>query len=241
MADQIENGTVPPFYKPSIRSGRTISGGEKSRSGLSMLTMILGWVTLTLAMIGGAKLMLDILTDGLEMSGWLAKVISLGLTFLLGWVVSLVCIRVFGNLILPVVVKVYIFLVVGGILLLYGRVAQKLFFEAFNPLAHYSRYSIAIGVGFAVLIGLHLLLEDHDLRPFAMPFLFGGVAHLSGMVIHYVFMNGKPVDIWADVYFFAMMMVLALLMLAHLGIFNLPRRIIKRLSDGHDQTLQPKQ
>jgi hypothetical protein len=241
MADQIENGTVPPFYKPASRSGRAISGEEKNRSGLSMLTMILGWVTLTVAMIGGGKLMLDILTDGLEMSGWLAKVISLGLTFILGWVVSLVCIRVFGNLILPVVVKIYVFLVVGGILLLYGRVAQKLFFEAFNPLTHYFRYSIAIGLGFAVLIGLHLLLEDHDLRPFAMPILFGGVAHLSGMVIHYVFMNGKQIDIWGDVYFFALMMVLALLMLAHFGIFNLPRRIIKRLSDGHDQSLRPQQ
>ncbi|PKN91645.1 MAG: hypothetical protein CVU44_18870 [Chloroflexi bacterium HGW-Chloroflexi-6] len=238
MANNTGNGT-PPFYntptKPIVRS----TGEEKKRQGLSSITMLLGWVALTVAMVGGAKLLWDILTDGLASAGLLAKVISLGLAFLLGWIVSLVCIRALGNLVLPLIINFYVFLTASGILVLYARVVYKLYSEIFDANVHYTRYSIAVGAGFAVLVGLHLLIEDHDLRPFSIPFLIGGVMHLSGMVVHYVFMNGNQEDIGGDVYFFGLIMLIALLMMAHFGIFNIPRQIISHFFVKNGHTLQP--
>lgn len=238
MADHSNGNNVPPFHndpKPLIRQ----PGDERKRRGLSLITMILGWACLTIAMVGGGKLLWDILSDGMELQGLLAKVISLGLTFLLGWVVSIVCIRVFANLVLPLVINLYVFLTAAGILVLYARVVHKLFMEVFNPNVHYLRYSLAIGIGFAVLVGLHLLLEDHDLRPFSIPFLIGGVLHLTGMVVHYVFMNGNQEDVWGDVYFFGLVMCISLLMLAHFGIFNLPRRAINHFFVTNGHALRP--
>jgi hypothetical protein len=239
MANHTENSTVPPFYEGSTQSIQKTPVEEKRRQGLSHITMVLGWITLTVAMVGGAKLLLDLLTNGLNMEGIWAKVISLGLTFLLGWVVCLICIRAFGNLILPILIQAYIFLTVSGILVLYGRVAYKLYMEQFVAEHHYMRYSLAIGIGFAVLVGLHLLIEYHDLRPFSIPFLVAGVIHLSSMVFHYVFMNGSQENVLGDVYFFGVVMLIAILMLLHLGIFNLPRNIINHFFEKNGHALHP--
>jgi hypothetical protein len=226
MTNPAGNGTVPPFHEGPRQSVQKNPVEEKGRQGLSHITMALGWITLTVAMLGGTKLLWDILTDGFLLESIWAKVISLGLTFLLGWAVCLICIRAFGNLVLPILIQIYIFLTVSGILVLYGRVAYKLYIEQFVANQHYMRYSLAIGIGFAVLVGLHLLIEYHDLRPFSIPFLVAGVLHLSSMVFHYVFMNGSQENVLGDVFFFGIVMLIAILMLLHLGIFNLPRRII---------------
>jgi hypothetical protein len=231
MANHNGNGTVPPFHKPPVPPQNPLRNSpylENKRKMIRQASMLVGFLGLTIAMAGGAKLMFDILTDVSNLTGLLAKVISLGLSFLLGWVVSLVCIRGMGNLVLPLIIKAYIFLTACGILGIYARVVYKLFMELFRPDVHYVRYSIAIFTGFAVLVGLHLLLEDHDLRPFSIPFLVAGVMHLAAMVAHYVFLDAELADITiaGDVYFFAVLMVIAILMLVHLGIFNIPRNII---------------
>jgi hypothetical protein len=239
MANHTGNGTVPPFIEPSTKPVKRSPAEERKRRGLSHVTMLLGWIALTVAMVGGAKLLWDILTEGFLLEGVWAKVISLGLTFLLGWIVSLVCIRSFNNLVLPLLIQLYIFVTVAGILVLYGRVVYKLYTETYVAGHHDIRYSLAIGIGFAVLVGLHLLIEDHDLRPFSIPFLIAGVLHLSGMVFHYVFMNGDQNNILGDVYFFGVVMLISLLMLAHFGIFNPTRNIIARFFDKNGHTLQP--
>lgn len=239
MTNPNGNEPVPPFYNTPTKPNTTSPVDERKRHGLSSITMFLGWITLTVAMVGGAKLLWDILTDGHAGSGLLAKVISLGLAFILGWIVSLVCIRALGNLVLPIIIQAYVFLTASGILLLYARVVSKLYMEVFDANVHYFRYSLAIGTGFAILVGLHLLVEDHDLRPFSIPFLIGGVLHLSGMVMHYVFLDGDQTDIGGDVYFFGMIMLIALLMLAHFGIFNIPRKIISSFFAKNGHALRP--
>jgi hypothetical protein len=220
------NQIVPPFIEGSTKPKPTLPPKNNPRSLLSHVTMLVGWAALTIAMLGWAKLMWDVLAEGFTMDGLWAKVISLGLAFLLGWVVSLVSMRVLGNLVLPLVIKAYLVATVAGILVLYGRVVFfKLFLEAFNK-GHYFRYSLALAAGFAVLVGLHLIIEDHDLRPFSIPFLVAGLGHLALMVSHYVF-EGRSYDQWpGDLYFFTLMMAIAALMLAHFGIFNRFRYII---------------
>lgn len=239
MANHTGNGTTPPFHESKRQPVKTKPSSDNKRQALSTITLALGWVALTVAMVGGGKLLWDILTEGFSLANIWGKIISLGLTFLLGWVISLVCIRAFGNLILLLLMQIYIFFTVSGILILYGRVVYKLYTENFLTEQHYERYSLAIAIGFAVLVGLHLLIEDHDLRPFSIPFLIAGMLHLSSMVYHYVFMNGNQANVMADVYFFAIVILIAALMLVHLGIFNLPRKLINNLFNKSADMLRP--
>ncbi len=228
MSNHVGNGSVPPFYKtsPDTTPTKSIPYREQRRRQIRQVLTLVAFSALTIAMLGGVRLLWDILTDGLELAGLFPKLVALGLSFILGWIVTLVCIRALGDLIMPLVVRVYILLTAAGILFLYARVIYKLFVELFDPAVHYLRYSFAIGAGVMVLVGLHLLIEDHDLRPFSIPFLIGGVVHLAAMVIHYVFIEHARPNVEGDVYFFGLMMVVSVLMLVHLGIFNLPRRLI---------------
>lgn len=127
MANHTENGATPPFHESKTQPVKTKTTTDTKRQSLSMITLTLGWVALTVAMLGGVKLLWDILTEGFSLANIWGKIISLGLTFLLGWVISLVCIRAFGNLILPLLMQIYIFFTVSGILILYGLVVYKLY------------------------------------------------------------------------------------------------------------------
>ena len=73
----------------------------------STIVMAFGWMLLTVALIGGAYLAYRYLTDAEEKRIlMIAPLVVLGFTYLAGWVVSLVSIRAFYNLVMPVVVRV---------------------------------------------------------------------------------------------------------------------------------------
>jgi hypothetical protein len=223
MTENHNNDHVPPFVENQPQRKKPPSNREIQRQQASLATMVIGWIALTISMIGGAKMLYDILISGTGENGLLAKIIPLTLAFLMGWAVSVVSIRQLGNLILPMIVQYYMILVALGILFVYSRAIYKLYFEI--PL-NYINYSIALAAGISVLLGLHFLLEEHDLRPLAIPTLLGSLVHLAAMVSHYVFENGTPAYIGGDLYFFIIMLIISGLMLAHLGIFNGIRKFI---------------
>jgi hypothetical protein len=72
------------------------------------------------------------------------------------------------------------------------------------------------------LFGLHLLPEEHDLRPFSIPIFLVGLFQLWAMISRYVFfpVEGHGIFIFGDLFIFALMQTLAGLMLAHTGVFN---------------------
>jgi phosphatidylglycerophosphate synthase len=75
--------------------------------------------------------------------------------------------------------------------------------------------------GLFVLICLHLLVEDHDLRPFAIPLLIISVLHLFVIVYRYIFTTdaiGKRV--LGDFTIFIVMISISALMLMHIGILS---------------------
>ena len=79
---------------------------------MRIVTLLVSLGALTISLIGGAKIVLDIFDEGLtnNLEGLWAKVIALGLACLFGWLVAILCIRVYGNLISPLIIQAYAWL-----------------------------------------------------------------------------------------------------------------------------------
>jgi hypothetical protein len=195
---------------------------------LSLVTMLVSLAAVSIALSGGAKLIFDVFEDGLtnSLEGIPVKIGVIGFTFFFGWVLGLVSIRGFGNRIYPIVIKIYAWgcLIATGIL--YIKVIQKLYIHKYDSMRFGMYLAILLGVLF-VLLCLHLLLDAHDLRPFAIPLLFISVLHLFVIVYHYVF-DGSIDGVYAlgDFTVFLLMITISGLMLMHIGVVSPMRETI---------------
>ena len=84
--------------------------GISQRGLLSLLMLLLSIGGLTFALLGGARLIFDIFNVGLlnSLNGIATKIIVIGLAYTVGWLSAMVAIRVFGNLVLPVIINIFI-------------------------------------------------------------------------------------------------------------------------------------
>ena len=184
--------------------------------------MLVSLAALTVSMLGAAKLVFDVFDDGLanSLNSILVKVVVLGFAFFFGWGIGVVSIRGFGNLVYPIVVKIYAWACLAAVGILYIKVIQKLYMQAYDGL-HFWAYLVMLLGGLFVLICLHLLVEGHDLRPFAIPLLVISVVQLFVIVYRYVFTadpNGWM--LLGDFTIFIFMISLSALMLMHIGILS---------------------
>jgi hypothetical protein len=101
---------------------------------------------------------------------------------------------------------------------------------------------LMMGAALIALIGLHLIIEKHNLVPFSFPILAISLAHLILIVFHYVFVPLEPEKyryIWGDVFFFLFTGVVSGLMLAHFGIMNGFRNRIDRIFERQNKHFVP--
>lgn len=205
------------------------SSPEATRSFFSQTTMLAGFASLTLAMLGGLWVIWKVLEQGwlnnVEMA--LVALLPIGLAYLVGWIFSLVSIRAYHNLVFPIILRAYAWLVLAEALVLYLEVIRKLYLQSYG-VANFVAYTfILLGVLLA-LFGLHLLPEEHDLRPFAIPIFLMGLFQLGVMISRYVLfpIRGHGLFILGDLWIFALLQIIAGLMLAQRGIFNPLRQAI---------------
>jgi len=202
------------------------NGNRLSQRGMLSLLMMLGSIgALMFALLGGSKLILDIFGAGLmnSLSGMSTKVLVVGLAYAVGWVTAMISIRVYGNLVLPFIINFLTWGCLIGVSALYVLILQRLYNQAYD-LPHYFAYLMVVAAGLAAMVGLHLVIEDHDLRPFSIPLLIISLIQLGLIVFRYVFAAGNPAYLWADLLFFLLMAGFAYLMLAHIGLLK-PLRI----------------
>jgi len=219
---------VPPFIE---RKSKPLQKKVDTRGMLSIATMFVSLAALTVSMLGAARLVFDVFDDGLNasMSGVSVKIVVLGFAFLFGWGIGLVCIRGFGNLVFPIIIKIYSWGCIIATGILYIKVIQKLYMQAYDAM-HFWAYLILLLGGLVVLLFLHLLIEGHDLRPFALPLLIISVLHLFVIVYRYIFTAdaiGKMVI--GDFTIFIVMISISALMLMHIGILSPIREKINDL------------
>lgn len=216
---------------------------EKYESRLrvySSLSLLISVASMGVALLSGAWFAYGIL--GPEPSdNVFYKVIIVGLTYLIGWVFSAFGIRILRNLLLPFVTEVYTWIAVGGIIILQILIMSKLYRQEYQ-FSNYFKYLLLFGAGMLALVGLHLILERHSLRPFGVLILLTSLGHLYSIVYHYIF-DGTVVyaKLWGDLIFFFVTFSVSLLMLAHFGLLNRMRRLIDRMFDPKTNKFVPRE
>lgn len=220
---------VPPFLERKTQPLH--KNGVDTRGMLSIATMFVSLSALTVSMGGATKLVFVIFDDGLanNLEGLLVKVTVLGFAFFFGWGIGLISIRSFGNLVYPLIIKIYAWVCLGAVGILYIKVIQKLYMQKYDAM-HFWAYLVMLLGGLFVLICLHLLIENHDLRPFAIPLLIISVLQLFVIVFRYVFdANPNGWMLFADFTIFVVMISISALMLMHIGILAPVRYFIGEL------------
>lgn len=223
---------IPPFIDEDAE--RII---QQTRQNIgSMIVMAFGWMLLTVALTGGAYLAYRYLTDKPESRFAIeAPLIILGFTYLAGWLVSLVSIRVLYNLLMPVVVKIYTFGVLSGILLVYFRAIYKIFVfpenGEENMLPGNANFFVLLA-GFLLLVTLSLLVEKFYLKTHAIILLIAASLHLMAAVYHYVFIGAQREGLVSfDVYYLLVILAMAFFL-------NRRYRVLRQLIR---QAFRPKQ
>lgn len=227
MSTGNDDGFVPPF----VEEIHYEKPPRPERSFLSQTTMLVGLLALGLALISGAGLIWKLLSEGglmknLDMA--IVGMIPIMLAYLVGWVFCNLSIRAFNNLVLPLFIRYYGWFTLTGVLVLYLKVIQKLFTQGY-PFGNFIAYILILLWMLVALFGLHLIPEEHDLRPFSIPLFVIGLGQLVMMVVRYVVVppeSGNGVYVLGDLLIFIMMQSIAGLMLAHTGLFNPLRKSI---------------
>ena len=218
------------------------NGRLSQRGMLSVMSLLISLLSLGLSMLAGAWVAFGILTEGLvNQVGMSTRILVVGLAYGIGWIVSLFGIRVLGNLILPIFIRVYAWVTLVGICVLQIAIIVKLFSQAYS-FTKFNLYMLMMGASLIALIGLHLIIEKHNLVPFSFPLLAISLAHLILIVFHYVFVPleaDKYRYIWGDVFFFLFTGAVSGLMLAHLGLLNGFRNRIDRTFDDQNKHFVP--
>ena len=210
------------------------------RGLLSLLMLLLGIGGLSFALLGGARLILDIFSVGIlnSLNGMATKVIVIGLAYVVGWLSAMVAIRVFGNLVLPVIINIFIWGCLIGVCSLYVLILQRLYMQAYGDLQFWA-YLLTVVAGLGAMVGLHLIIEDHDLRPFAVPLLIINLIQLGLIVFRYVFTTGgNPAYLLNDIFFFLAMSAFSIFMLVHIGLLAPIRVQLTNYFDKNSKALR---
>src|SRR5512134_2955369 len=162
-----EEATMNHSKSLAVSAEKRRTDMKVSQRGLLSLAMLLVSVSaLTMAFLGGAKLVLDVFGEGLlnALNGMGAKAFVILIAYLVGWVTAVAAIRIYGNLVLPILIDLYAWACLCGICILYLLVLQRLYWQVYD-MTRYWAYLIIMAAGLSALVGLHLIVEDHDLRP----------------------------------------------------------------------------
>ncbi len=215
--------------------------GNVSQRGLLSIAMLLFSIGgLSIALLAGAKLVFDIFDVGLmnSLDGLFIKVIVIGLAYVVGWITSMLAIRVYGNLVLPFIIDLYIWGCLIGICILYLLILQRLYDQQYD-LPHFIAYVLIMGAGLGAMVGLHLIIEGHNLRPLALPLLIINLIQLGLIVLRYVFTpDAKGGYLILDVIFFVGMTAFSAFMLAHIGLLAPLRNQITNYFDRNSVAIR---
>jgi hypothetical protein len=219
---------------------RTGNGHKVSQRGLfSLAMMLLSIGGLGFAMLGGTKMVFDLLGEQPNPTSIVTQAVVVGLAYFVGWTTAILAIRVYGNLVLPILINWFTWGCLAAVCYLYIEILKRMYAQP-DDLGRFIKYLVVMAGGIGALLGLHLIIEDHDLRAFSIPLLLLNLSHLGLIVFRYVFDTAgvKPSFLWKDVVFFLYMTTVSLAMLTHLGILTPLRRQITTYFDRNSTSIR---
>ena len=231
----------PPTHPPTQPRNGQQNGHKVSQRGLlSIAMLILSMGALGIAALAGTKMVVEVLggKSNASVAAVAAQIIVIGLAYAVGWVTALVAIRVYGNLILPMLINWSTWGCLVAVCYLYFAILKRMYAQP-DDIGKFIKYIMVMAGGLGALVGLHLVIEDHDLRPFAIPLLLISLSQLGMIVFRYVFdTNGVKVGfLWKDLTFFIMMITVSVSMLAHWGMLAPLRAQLTNLFDRRGKSI----
>ena len=210
---------------------------QRGLLSIAMLSVSMG--ALAISVLGFGKVIVDVFSAGLEgsLGDMGTKAIVIGLAYLVGWLTAMVAIRVYGNLILPILINWSTWGCLVGVCALYLLIMQRLYTQGY-PMSHYWAYLIIMAAGLGAMVGLHLIIEDHDLRPFSIPLLIISMIQLGLIVYRYVFKHHDSNYLWMDLLFFLGMAAVSIFMLAHIGLLEPLRKQLTNYFDRNSTAIR---
>jgi hypothetical protein len=240
MDEKPSQPKIPPFVTPDYhRNGRPQEKSVSIRGMLSIVTLIASLGSLLFAMFAGIQVLYEIFILDVDYSfgQTFTKVIALGLAYIFGWVMALLSMRMFSNLIMPLVLKIVMLLFLIEITALDIIILTRLYQQLYAS-SSFSKYVLVMAASLISLVGMHLLIDNHDLRVFSVPLLFMRFVQMTLIVYRYVFTsNAEPMYIFGDLAYFFGMTVIAGLMLAHFGLLNSLRGRIEKFMRQNETSL----
>jgi hypothetical protein len=229
------NNNHPPTQP---RNGRKVS----QRGLFSIAMLILSMGAFGIFVLSGSKIVFGVLHDNSNSTPALVvlvQIVVIGLAYAVGWITALVAIRVYGNLILPMLIRWCTWGSLAAVCYLYITILQRMYNQPDN-LEKFIKYLLVIAGGLGALVGFHLVIEEHDLRPFAIPLLIISLGQLGMIVFRYVFDTEgvKPGFIWKDLLLFFLMITVSISMLAHWGILEPLRKQLTNYFDRNSKSIR---
>jgi hypothetical protein len=232
-----QSSDQPPL-QPRNGNGHTVS----QRGLLSIAMLILSLGAFGIAAVAATKMVFEVFGDQPTAPGMfvIVQIIVIGLAYAVGWVTALVAIRVYGNLILPILIKWCIWGCLLAVCYLYLEILKRMYGQP-DDLGRFFKYLFVMAGGLGAMVGFHLIIEEHDLRPFSVPLLLISLSQLGMIVFRYVFDTAdvKVGFLWKDLVFFFMMTTVAVLMLAHWGLLASVRKELTNYFDRRSNTIRP--
>ena len=233
----MSNSSQLPPSKPRNGNGPKVS--QRGLFSIAMLLLSIGG--LGFAMLGGAKMVIDLLGENPNPVSLVTQAVVVGLAYAVGWATAILAIRVYGNLILPILINWFTWGCLAAVCYLYVEILKRMYAQP-DDMGRFIKYLVVMAGGLGALLGLHLINEDHDLRTFSIPLLLLNLTHLGLIVFRYVFDTAgvKPSFLWKDVVFFVYMTSASLAMLTHLGILDPLRKWITVYFDRNSTSIRSK-
>ena len=237
--EQAEGIMNHPPTQPRNGNGRKVS----QRGLLSIAMLILSMGAFGIAALAAAKMVSDVLGEntGTPTVAAVVQIIVVGLAYAVGWVTAMVAIRVYGNLVLPMLIKWCAWGCLAMVCYLYLAILKRMYAQP-DDLGRFIKYLLVMTGGLGAMVGFHLIIEDHDLRPFSVPLLLISLSQLGMIVFRYVFDTAdvKVWFLWKDLAFFFMMTTVSVFMLAHWGILEPLRAQLSNYFDRNSKSIRSK-
>ena len=219
-----------PFHQPEATL--SYSKNTKILSAPAQLAMLgISLLNLALAMLSVVYVAFQVLVEkNLIIREHIISIgIIIGVVYFVGWIVALVGIRRFHNLILSFLIEIYAWLTSLGIAFLYFLIINRIYEEKYT-LEEFGKYTLLMLVAIAGLVGLHLLLKGHSMQMLSFPLLSMCLYHLYSILYYYIFARDVEYDkfIW-DILFFSGATIMGTLMISHIGLLSIPRSFISHL------------
>jgi len=147
---------------PPTQPGNGNGGHRVSQRGLFSIAMLLiSIVSLVFSMLGGTKMVFDVLGNKAPQASTVTQIVVIGLAYVVGWVTAILAIRVYGNLVLPILINWFTWGCLAGVCYLYIQILQRMYSQP-DELSRFIKYMAVMAGALGALIGLHLIIEDHD-------------------------------------------------------------------------------